>query len=37
MAFPEHAKFRYVMIAGTDNRLIELFECREPQLWQLKT
>ncbi|MBA3254808.1 MAG: hypothetical protein H0T67_11195 [Burkholderiaceae bacterium] len=31
------AKFKYVMIAGPDDLLIELFECREPQRWQLST
>ena len=33
----EHPKFKYVMIAGPDDLLIELFECREPQRWRLKT
>ena len=32
----EQPKFRYVMIAGPDDLLIELFECREPARWQLK-
>jgi len=32
----EQSKFRYVMIAGPDDLLIELFECREPARWQLK-
>jgi catechol 2,3-dioxygenase-like lactoylglutathione lyase family enzyme len=27
--------FRYVMIAGPDELLIELFECREPQRWRI--
>jgi catechol 2,3-dioxygenase-like lactoylglutathione lyase family enzyme len=31
----EEPKFRYVMVAGPDNLLIELFECREPGSWQL--
>lgn len=31
----EHRKFKYVMIAGPDDLLIELFECHEPQRWQL--
>ncbi len=31
----EHPKFKYVMIAGPDDLLIELFECHEPQRWQL--
>jgi catechol 2,3-dioxygenase-like lactoylglutathione lyase family enzyme len=26
-------KFRYVMIAGPDDLLIELFQCREPGRW----
>jgi catechol 2,3-dioxygenase-like lactoylglutathione lyase family enzyme len=33
----EQPQFRYVMIAAPDDLLIELFECREPQRWQLKT
>ena len=28
--------FRYVMIAGPDDLLIELFECREPARWELR-
>ena len=32
----EQTKFRYVMCAGPDDLLIELFECREPQRWQIK-
>lgn len=35
-AIRERAKFRYVMIAGPDNLLIELFQCHEPQRWQLE-
>ena len=31
----EESKFRYVMIAGPDNLLIELFECREPERWRI--
>jgi predicted enzyme related to lactoylglutathione lyase len=27
--------FSYVMTAGPDNLLLELFECREPQRWQI--
>lgn len=27
--------FRYVMIAGPDDLLIELFECREPRRWRI--
>jgi catechol 2,3-dioxygenase-like lactoylglutathione lyase family enzyme len=33
----EQPRFRYVMTAGPDDLLIELFECREPQRWQIKT
>lgn len=32
----EEPKFRYVMTAGPDDLLIELFQCREPQRWQLQ-
>ena len=32
----DELKFRYVMIAGPDDLLIELFQCREPDRWQLK-
>jgi catechol 2,3-dioxygenase-like lactoylglutathione lyase family enzyme len=35
-AIREQPKFRYVMIAGPDDLLIELFECREPERWRLK-
>jgi len=31
----EEARFRYVMIAGPDDLLIELFQCREPQRWRM--
>jgi len=31
----ELPKFRYVMIAGPDELLIELFQCHEPERWQL--
>ncbi len=33
----EQSKFRYVMTAGPDDLLIELFECREPLRWRIKT
>ena len=33
----EQPKFRYVMTTGPDDLLIELFQCREPQQWQLKS
>lgn len=29
----ELPQFRYVMVAGPDDLLIELFECREPARW----
>ena len=29
-------KFRYVMVSGPDDLLIELFECREPERWQIR-
>jgi catechol 2,3-dioxygenase-like lactoylglutathione lyase family enzyme len=32
----ELPKFRYVMVAGPDNLLLELFECREPQRWEIE-
>lgn len=32
----EEAKFRYVMVAGPDNLLIELFQCHEPERWQIE-
>ena len=31
----EFPRFRYVMIAGPDDLLIELFQCHEPERWQL--
>ena len=36
-AIREQPKFRYVMTAGPDDVLIELFQCHEPQRWQLNT
>ena len=33
----DHAKFRYVMVAGPDGLLIELFQCLEPQRWRIVT
>ena len=33
----EQPKFKYVMIAGPDDLLIEPFECHEPRRWQLRT
>ena len=29
-------QFRYVMIAGPDDLLIELFECRDPARWGIE-
>jgi catechol 2,3-dioxygenase-like lactoylglutathione lyase family enzyme len=29
--------FRYVMIAAPDDLLIELFECRQPARWRIRT
>lgn len=31
----EHPKFKYIMTAGPDDLLIELFQCHESQRWQL--
>ena len=31
----EEARFRYVMVAGPDELLVELFECREPERWRI--
>ena len=31
----EDKAFKYVMIAGPDDLLIELFECREPARWRI--
>lgn len=35
-AVREEEKFRYVMVAGPDNLLIELFQCHEPERWQIR-
>ena len=35
-AIREEAKFRYVMVSGPDDLLMELFECREPDRWAIK-
>jgi len=32
----DEPKFRYVMISGPDDLLMELFQCREPDRWQVK-
>lgn len=32
----DEPKFRYVMVAGPDDLLIELFECREPGSWGIE-
>lgn len=34
-AVREEPRFRYVMTAGPDDLLVELFQCREPERWQL--
>lgn len=31
----EEEKFKYVMVQGPDGLLIELFECLEPQRWEI--
>jgi hypothetical protein len=31
----DQAKFRYVMVAGPDDLLIELFESKEPARWRI--
>ena len=36
-AIREEPRFRYVMIAGPDNLLIELFQCREPDRWRIES
>ena len=33
----EFPKFRYVIVAGPDDLLIELFQCREPKRWEIPT
>jgi len=33
----EEEKFKYVMIKGPDDLLIELFECKEPERWKIAT
>jgi catechol 2,3-dioxygenase-like lactoylglutathione lyase family enzyme len=32
----DEPKFRYVMVAGPDDLLIELFESREPERWKIR-
>jgi catechol 2,3-dioxygenase-like lactoylglutathione lyase family enzyme len=32
----DEPRFRYVMVGGPDDLLIELFECREPERWQVR-
>jgi hypothetical protein len=32
----EDKTFKYVMIAGPDDLLIELFECKEPARWRIR-
>lgn len=36
-AVREEPRFKYVMTTGPDDLLIELFQCHEPQRWQMKT
>ena len=36
-AIRDESRFRYVMVAGPDNLLIELFQCREPERWQIQS
>ena len=31
----EEKKFKYVMVEGPDDLLIELFECKEPERWKI--
>jgi len=31
----EEEKFKYVMVLGPDDLLIELFQCQEPQRWEI--
>ena len=31
----EENKFKYVMVVGPDDLLIELFECKEPERWRI--
>ena len=31
----DEPRFRYVMVAGPDNLLIELFQSREPERWKI--
>ena len=31
----EEKKFKYVMVEGPDDLLIELFECEEPERWKI--
>ena len=33
----EAETFKYVMVSGPDDLLIELFECREPGRWRIRT
>ena len=35
-AIRDEPRFRYVMISGPDDLLIELFECREPVRWRIR-
>jgi len=33
----EEKKFKYLMVKGPDDLLIELFECKEPERWKIAT
>jgi len=35
-AIREEPRFRYVMVSGPDDLLIELFQCREPERWRIQ-
>ena len=32
----DEPNFRYVMVSGPDDLLVELFQCREPARWRIK-
>ena len=34
-AIRDEPRFRYVMVEAPDHLLVELFECKEPQRWQM--
>jgi len=35
-AIRDERNFSYVMVSGPDDLLIEVFQCREPERWQIK-